>query len=208
MDTFKYILKCTLAILPFALLLQWNAMAGNAELSVDRNGKMVAHTKGSVQIVPGPQLWFSGHYDDGPACNPVNSATTITVWPGDADCGAIAAHYIHPLADVDTSDNDKVDVVFNSLPPGVYEVTVVFTVDKSVEGTVGIYDGVDNRALSSSEQTGRDVYSLSTVFEYNTTAARTFSLAGAVASGSQTIINQGSANHLRRTTWKIVRYPQ
>jgi len=148
------------------------------------------------------------------SCLPALDNANFATLPAVAACPAPTV--IQSTQTVNTTDNDKLDIVFDSLTTGTYHVTAYTTVSHAAASNVGM------RIVSSSgAANGRGCSLIATAassdFQFICSYTETITVAKAVtwsiqlaetAAGAVTALNDtGGVNGSRETEWVVERYP-
>lgn len=157
--------------------------------------------------VAGGEFVGEMHYPVTTNCIPSVTNTSLTPFPTDSDCPAPTIDY-QLLGEWDASDNDKLDLNINALPPGTYKVTVNTPVRPTAAAaaalriTDGTTDG--NNAAVVGDGSSHYPLTISAWFTYTTSGDRSFELEASSASGA---VETNISTNNRELTWSVIRYP-
>ncbi len=147
------------------------------------------------------------------SCNDwVTSSATAAAFSTDAQCPGPTVLLNRGPGTIQTTDTDLPQFTVNSLPPGDYVVTMsvkAYAASGAVNSALYINDGTTTSpgvAFLNNYAAAATIPSttITAAFSYTTTANRTFSLYGSVASSSMSIPNSGTGEDL---VFMISRFP-
>ena len=156
---------------------------------------------------PGAELIVNAEYSDASCFSGISGA--FADFPTAAACGSI--NVLYSSVSVDTTDNDKMDLVLPSLPAGRFKVTAHMVLDNSAAAfaSVRITDGTTpgpGHGFNVNTPTNfRYNVSAQAVFEYSAGGDRTFTAQGFNSSGTLNLY--ADSDEQRQLVWTVERFP-
>lgn len=164
----------------------------------------------NIASVVQPVFIASGYIAGTSGCTPTRSSATPGAFGTDAQCPGPTVELNPGPGTLQTTDADLIKFTVNSLPAGVYRVTMGgITCTKMTSGAafVMISDGTTNSGTGTcdSQDNGGSGTSVEGWFSYTGQANRSFELYGANTTGNA--INVYAGNTSERLTFSITRFP-